>query len=243
MWKNFEAAVASHPETVFWWRDDDIAWINPVHPLLRIRAWRRLKWMLDLLDRRRMPTLAAAVPYRLLNHVRPLVKLLEGSEALVAVHGLRHKSRSVSRQNEFPQGLDGEKEFSQILDAHREFRKKFGARAVAIFVPPYNASSPNLEALLRREGFMISKSNLGAQSKQSKFNVDYDFVDWKRRRFHAHEKILGDLASLVRAGRPTIGLNGHHKMVSGVDRPFLERLLEIVGGKKQPDFLTIGMTG
>lgn len=228
-WQCLADELAARPWLRIWWRDDDAAFIHPLHAVLRLVARHRLEAMLDVLERYRMPTLVAVVPYKFLNGARPIARLLAQRGAPVAVHGLRHRSRLPGGANEFPPGLDDERQCALILQAHRELAMVYGPKALPVFVPPYNTMSPALACLLEAQGLVISARNPDPCAPESNDrHVDYDFVDWRARRLLPHDRILRDLTRLVRSGRRSLGLNGHHKLITRRDRAFFARLFACI---------------
>lgn len=225
LFKELELALAARPDLTIWWRDDDIAYIHPWHPWLRVRARSRLKFVCDILARSSIPALLAVEPWQFLEKAAPLLNIIKATPMPLAIHGIRHKNRARHGKSEFPPEYAGEAQCREILALFRRFRREFGERLLPVFVPPFNSIAPPLVRLLRQSGLAVSGSNV---SPGIAWNTDYDFVDWERRRLWSREKIVADLAQLCAAGSPFIGINSHHKLIAPRDRRFVRALLELL---------------
>lgn len=220
-----EQALAARPDLTVWWRDDDIAYIRPWHPWLRVQARTRLKFVCDLLAPSGIPALLAVEPWQFLEKAAPLRDIIMESPLPLALHGIRHKNRARDGKSEFPPEYAGKAQCREILAFFRRFRQVFGERLLPVFVPPFNSIAPSLVRLLMENGLAVSTSNV---SPGIAWNTDYDFVDWERRRLLPREKIVADLARLCRTGSPFIGINSHHKLIAPEDRQFVGSLLAVL---------------
>lgn len=125
-----------------WWRDDDAA-----------RATEPLNHLLELRERLGMPLALAAIPEQVDDSL--VARLMGERDVALLVHGLSHsdhalpgekkaefgRSRPLSlAENDARQGL-------QLLSA------KAGARALPVFVPPWNRLSADLRARLPALGY------------------------------------------------------------------------------------------
>lgn len=172
-----------------------------------------------------MPHFCAVVPFSFLRNAGQSIRMLEQSECFVAIHGLRHRMRG--RHCEFPPGLDGERERDLILNEFDAFGKRFGEKLLPVFVPPYNAVTMRLAGLLNDAGILVSAGNVPGLAA-SMLGVDYDLVNWQKRRLLDHAQILLDMAGLLKTGRLSIGINGRHKIIRSGDKIFIERLVEFL---------------
>lgn len=225
---NLREIIEANPKIRFWWRDDDVAYINIFRPDMRIIAYRRLRDMLALLAKFNIPYFFAVVPYKFLINFNPLLNLLKEYQALVAIHGIAHKNRAETGiKSEFPPGESSDYHIDKVLLYYQQLKKEFKSNLLPFFVPPFNYMSPDATILLEEKGLIISASNALSHTSV-KINVDYDMVNWSQRKIYPYETIINDLIEIIKDNHKTIGINGHHKIFNKQDLYFFQSLFEII---------------
>lgn len=203
-----------------WLRDDDAVAVTP--PLQQLAS---------LCAAHGVPYLIAAIPAKADEGLAAFIA--EQQLAEVAAHGWSHRNHAgAGPKAEFP--ID--RPSSEIQDDLRKARLRigslFGARAVPVYVPPWNRIAPEIAALLPAAGFR-AVSGLGrerAASALPAINVHLDIIDWRGSRGGREpEALAAELAAHLawsrEAGRCAIGILTHHLVHDGTAWGFLEELL------------------
>lgn len=205
-----------------WWRDDDA-----------IRATPELDRLLALSRGARLPLALAAIP----NGIEPSLagRLAGRDDVCVLVHGWSHA-------NHAPPG-EKTAEFGPhrpAADLAREARAglesvtdAFGARALPVFVPPWNRVDPAFAASLPSLGFRALSAAGRARIERgpdgfARIDTHLDPVAWREGNGLAGPEALG--AGLRRAldeGAGAIGLLTHHLAFGAVHWAFLEAFLDL----------------
>ena len=201
-------------EATLWWRDDDAAEPSPA-----------LSRLLGL--RPGCPLGLAVIPARAkASLARELTDAVD-----VLVHGFAHANHAAAgaRKSEYPAGRVAPDE----LRAGRErLEDLFGARALPVFVPPWNRMGDESAAALPAAGYRALSGYRGRpEGPLPRLDTHVDLVDWRGgRRFAGAGTVLGALAGALAARRrardpgPT-GVLSHHLVHDAAGWRFLERLL------------------
>ena len=229
-----QKALERNPEKIIWWREDDIAHIHPLRLLLRRQAASRLLFIVSRLEAYKVPALLAVEPKNFLDKSAFIKKIVDECQIPLAIHGIEHRNRAKTGRSEFPPEYATEREAGQICKIFEEFKKEYQGRLLPVFVAPFNNIADGLVDLLAQKGVRTASFN---HLETSDLNADYDFVDWTIRAILPYQQIIRELALLVEGPRNPICINSHHKIISGKDRPFIDRLLVIIGlhSKQNPD--------
>jgi hypothetical protein len=209
-----------------WWRDDDAAAPAP-----------RLGTLLAIADR--VPVALAVIPALA---GAALASALEGTpEAAVLQHGWQHADRAAgSRKSEYPAGRPRWLVAAEIAAGRARLGALFGARALPVFVPPWNRFDEEFLPLLRAAGIVglsgMATRRVGPpRGGLARLDVDLDLVAWRRDRgFIGAAAALGGLVGRLRAVRlggaaAAIGILTHHLMMDRATAAFLGRLLRLTG--------------
>jgi hypothetical protein len=202
----------------FWWRDDDAQRLTPA--LVRL---------LDQAKQAGTPLTLAVVPVGcdpdLATHLR------DRSDVTIAQHGVDHcNASSADRPSQFDDSTPVEAVALAIQAgavALEDFR-----RVLPIYVPPWNAVQPNVQAAL--EWLSIGGlSAFGQAASPSRIDAHIDLMRWGARpRFLGRQRFFRRLRRLLqdrrRAGHwaEPIGLLTHHLAHDEPAWRFLRALLD-----------------
>lgn len=215
-----------------WWRDDDAAVPTP---------------QLDRL-------LALAGPAPLALAVIPadakagLAAALDGfPQVSVLHHGWCHANHAAAgKKSEYPAERHPVEVADELDEGRRQLRALFGARALKVFVPPWNRFAERFVPLLGEAGFVAISRMASRKSAPSRaaaggiaaIDVHLDVVDWQGDRgFVGDAPALECLVDALRAERRgaqqqnnlgAVGLLTHHLVMDDASEAFLARLGEIV---------------
>ncbi len=211
-----------------WWRDDDAA--RPVPALERL---------LDMRAQAGAPLALAAIPATVEDATAARIDSHDGLDVLQ--HGYAHR-------NHAPPGtpkseLGPERPLDEVVDeltaGRRRLKALFGARAVAVMVPPWNRMADALVGRLGAAGFM-GLSSYGPRSHARpapgvrQVNTHIDIIDWRGTRgFVGVDEALALAVEHLRARRtraadsdePT-GLLSHHCAHDGAGWAFIGAFLD-----------------
>jgi peptidoglycan/xylan/chitin deacetylase (PgdA/CDA1 family) len=223
----------------FWWRDDDA---GPPAPAL--------DRLLALAARHEVPLGLAVVPARL--EPGAAERIAAARLATPLLHGLAHRNHASGpeKKSEFPP--------SRGLEAMREdlggglalLRAAFGARALAVLVPPWNRLAAALIRHLPALGIAglsrhQARDSVMAAPGVRQVNCHVDLIDWPGSRGFVGEPaalaLLCDHLAARRGGRadaeePT-GLLGHHLVQDEGCWSFLDALLALLTTNPAARFL------
>ena len=206
-----------------WWRDDDAADAGPeLDRLLAIRRDTGAPLALAVVPARATRALAD----RLGNE--PEVDLLQ--------HGYAHVNHATSPEKKIELGPQRPAMLvlGELGTGRLALERLFGARPLAVLVPPWNRIAPALVPTLPEIGF-CGLSTFGARRRTHpvrgllEVNTHVDLIDWKDRRFVGEAAALGALvSSLARAriSHEPVGLLSHHLAMDGGAWDFLRSILE-----------------
>jgi hypothetical protein len=215
----------------FWWRDDDAEAMTP-----------QLGRLLALAGP--APLALAAIPARASPDLE--TALARFPHVAVLQHGWNHANHArTGKKSEFPAGRPSA-EIARDLAAGRDRLKAiFDARAVAVFVPPWNRVAPEFTSFLRATGFaalsvMAPRQGTLVEAGLKAIDVHVDLVAWKRGRgFIGSRAALGGLVAELRARRgdsdgdmAPIGILTHHLVMDDAAADFLGELRKAIEGHR-----------
>lgn len=223
-----DAWSAAGRSATLWWRDDDGE--TPSAALDRL---------LSLAARCEVPLALAVIPA---GAGKALAGRLDTCEdVFVLSHGLAHRNLAPvgARKSEFGPERPLHEMLADVATGWNRLRLLFAARALPVFVPPWNRMAPALLPHLPDAG-LRGLSALGARAMTEpvpgllQINCHVDLVAWRSDRGFVGETAA--LASLVAhlAGRregkldsaEASGIMTHHLVHDEAAWRFLERLLE-----------------
>lgn len=212
----------------FWWRDDDA-----------VAPTRALERLLNLAGG--APIAIAVIPALTGPALADAVAGREGIAVLQ--HGWLHRDRArTGKKTEYPEELLPTVAAAEIDAGRARLKALFGARALPVFVPPWNRIADSLLATVAACG-VAALSAMASDPELPPLPVGFaalpvhlDLVAWRKdRRFIGEETALCSLVRHLRARRdhapPTapIGLLTHHLVMADATVAFLERLLAVTG--------------
>jgi hypothetical protein len=231
-----------------WLRDDDAT--MPGAQLDRLAA---------LAERFAMPVLLASIP---LLAQEALAQRLERAPLLrPCQHGAWHRNHAPpgEKKSEFGLHRPLPEILAEIAAGQARLRELFGARALSVFVPPWNRIHPQLAAGLPELGLSglscFRKFALGPSGGPRLVNTDLDLIDWHRGRVgRPADDLLTEMTALLasyreRPGRSaSFGLLLHHRDHDDTAWDFLASLLGRLSGHATvafagPDVLFAAATG
>lgn len=216
-----------------WWRDDDAATPTPqLSDLIRLAG--EVPLALAVIPALAQPELATAL------EGRPQIAVLQ--------HGWQHANRAKDgKKSEYPNGLPPSIVAAEIGAGRARLKALFGARALAVLVPPWNRFAGEFLPLLPPNGIaaistMVSPSGAAVPpgfvvSGLVAIDVHVDLVAWQGNRgFIGTAAALGGLVGHLRATRlgaadsaGPIGILTHHLVMDDPTAAFLERLTALIG--------------
>jgi peptidoglycan/xylan/chitin deacetylase (PgdA/CDA1 family) len=217
----FQAAGRTAP---FWLRDDDA-----------VEPGAALDQLLALTARHGVPVTLAVIPQ---NTGAALVARLGAEpEASVAVHGWSHVNHAGPAKKKCELGLDRPAEvvLAELQAGFDHLQKLFGAKFVALLVPPWNRIDP---ALIPRLAFIdfAALSVYGPEKPADNIgmiNTHVDLIDWHGSRGGRDPaELVADmvrrLAAIWEAGEgSSLGFLTHHLVHDAAAWDFLEALFAV----------------
>jgi hypothetical protein len=227
-----------------WWRDDDAVVPTPqLYRLLELAAGAPVGLAVIPADAK--AELASALQWF------PQVSVLH--------HGWCHANHATSgKKCEYPAERHPVDVADELDEGRKRMRTLFGARALPVFVPPWNRFSDRFVPLLREAGFIaISRmaprktTPLGELAKElaggiAVIDVDLDVTAWHEdRKFTGEAAALTRLVALLRARREggddaAIGVLTHHLVMDAATEDFLARLGETIAAHRAARWCDVG---
>ena len=216
-----------------WWRDDDAVAHTPA-----------LDRLLTLQRHAGVTLAIAAVP----AGVQPSLvdRLAEHDGVAVLVHGLAHTNHAPegAKKAEFGPHRPVAAMRAEAAGGLALLKKYFGARAMPVFVPPWNRIAPNLACVLHELGY-LGLSTFGGRSTANArlvtVNTHIDPLDW-----HGSGSLLEADAlrrmwerAIAERGAGNIGLLTHHLVSDEAIWSFCEAVLEILVSHPAVRFATL----
>lgn len=208
-----------------WWRDDDAIDVGP-----------SLDRLVDLVRDSQMPLALAVVPAQATAALAARVANEPGIDVLQ--HGYAHANHAVAPEKNVELGVQrpAMMTLGELATGWMALERLFGARALAVMVPPWNRIAPVLVPTLPEIGYR-GLSTFGPRPRVHpvrgllQVNTHVDLIDWKGGRTFAGEETV--LASLVTAlararggeGEP-VGMLSHHLAMDAGAWDFLSLLWE-----------------
>jgi hypothetical protein len=204
-----------------WWRDDDAMTATP-----QLAALLRLAEGIPLAVAA-IPALARAELAGAL-HGAPLVAILQ--------HGWQHRNHATSgKKSEYPPYRPAGQIAAEIAAGRARLASLFGARALPVFVPPWNRLAAEFAPLLAGTGMLglsaMAPRRWPAPAGVMAVDVHVDLVAWQSGRgFVGEPAALGGLVGGLRAMRegalaaPALGMLTHHAIIDRESAAFLARL-------------------
>lgn len=202
-----------------WLRDDDAVSVTPA-----------LERLTDLCAAHAVPYLVAAIPSRADEGLA--VYLADQPLAEIAAHGWSHRNHAAAAKAEFPIDRPRGEIVRDLTEARMRIETLFGAKAVPIYVPPWNRIAPEVAALLPLAGFRAVSALGRARSALPplpEVNVHLDVIDWRGSRGGRDPDTLANelaahLSSARENGWSATGILTHHLDHDAVAWRFLEDL-------------------
>jgi hypothetical protein len=207
-------------EARLWWRDDDAVTPTPeLDRLLGIAAGAPLGLAV-------IPADAAADLAAVLDPF-PLVVVLH--------HGWCHANHARGgKKSEYPADRHPVDIAEELDEGRQRLRSLFGARALPVFVPPWNRFAERFVPLLREAGLSTLSQMAPRKNKPPPgviiADVHLDVVAWHEdRKFIGVNAALGRLIAELRARRESddpgaIGVMTHHLVMDRATEDFMARL-------------------
>src|SRR5215471_3559014 len=211
-----------------WWRDDDaVAPTSELTALLQLAG--------------DAPVALAVIPARASPD---LPVSLEGiPQVTVLQHGWRHDNHAMAgaKKSEFPAERPEAAVAAELAGGRARLTALFRARALPVFVPPWNRFADGFVPLLTKTGIrglsaMASRKVKSVPPNIALMDVHIDLVAWKEdKRFigtaAALSALIGHLRSrrLGQAARAAVtGILTHHLVMDRAAAGFLDRLVATV---------------
>ncbi|QIB35956.1 glycosyltransferase [Ancylobacter pratisalsi] len=229
-WAHLDAALgrarAARRTLDFWWRDDDAT--EPTPALEALLANRR-RW--------KVPLALAVIPDRATPALAERLATETGVDVLV--HGWAHANHAPpgSKKAEFGPHRPMDVMVEQVREGRRRIEALFGARALPVFVPPWNRIDPELAGRLSGAGYRVlstyKRRSPAALPGLTEINTHWDPIDWHGGGGLVEEgKLLKQLAVLIEdelAAAPgtlePIGVLTHHLVHDRWIEGFLDALM------------------
>lgn len=202
-------------------RDDDAGWEND-----------RLLALLDSVDAAGACIDLAVIPLDISDPlVAELCARIDAAPARLALHqhGCAHVSHEIEgRKCEFGPSRSAEAQRHDIRGGWRLLQHLFGARAQAIFTPPWNRCAPHTPTVLAELGFEALSRDRGAPAQSALPEIAVD-VDWSRQLHDggpvAAAQALADALRERAADGAPLGLMLHHATMDATSLAQLADLL------------------
>ncbi|MGO4704578.1 glycosyltransferase [Microvirga sp. 2MCAF38] len=215
-------------EPSFWWRDDDA-----------VADTAQLDRLLAMARRYETGIALASIPR---NIEASLVERLKGEAAAsILVHGLLHRNHAPESEKKAEFGAHRAIELMEreALEGFRLTDETFGAKALPVFVPPWNRIAPDLVKRLAKLGYRgLSTFNTRIRPEAApsllQINTHIDPIDWHGSRSVLEpSQIIETLAAtLLRRAESKadpnepVGLLTHHLVHDEAIWGFCDRLLD-----------------
>lgn len=215
-----------------WWRDDDA-----------IRGNDRLDRLISIADG--IPISLAVIPApadpELAEWLAQPSRSPRAARVAILQHGWQHANRAGNgKKNEFPLGRSPLDVASDLAAGRIRLARLFGARALAVLVPPWNRFDPSFLPLLTNSGLTaISRVKPRPVAhpvpRVAEVNVHVDLVSWAGdRNFIGEAGALSAIVAHLRARRlcefdaaePT-GILSHHLVQDEQTEVFLRQLVTL----------------
>jgi len=238
-----DAWTESGRRASLWWRDDDAVAATP-----------QLAELLRLADE--VPLALAVIPAFAQPSLRDA--LADAPRAAVLQHGWQHVDRAAGgRRSEYPAGRAAAAVAAEIAAGRDRLAALFGARALPVFVPPWNRFAAEFLTVLPNHG-LVAVSAMASRRAPAPPNglppcltcldADLDLIDWRGDRgFIGEEAALTALIGGLRARRwgcaaaaRPLGLLTHHLIMDRATRTFIARLGAAIGGHRAGHWAAIG---
>jgi hypothetical protein len=218
-WRRLEAEIAHWREAGhrprLWWRDDDARTDTP-----------QLRRLIVQVARADLPLCLGVIPDGL---DRRLCVAVAPFERIVALqHGVDHVDRT-GAPSEFRPDESADRVASRLREGWAAL-EGFGRR-LPVYIPPWNAITPNVEAALGLSGHQGLSAWAGL-SRPGRTDAHIDLLHWRGGpRFAGHERILVRLTEALRLRRregrwdDPVGLLTHHLVHDEPAWRFLDELL------------------
>ena len=200
---------------VLWWRDDDARAVTP-----------ELRRLLVNLTRADAPLCLAVIP----DGLDPdLPGVLAPYRVTVVQHGFAHLNGRGSPPAEFSPAEDPVEVAARLADGWS--RLQGFRRRLPVYVPPWNALTPNVVAALSLSGHR-AVSAWNGPARPGRVDAHLDLMRWRGgARFAGQERLLARLTGLLQWRRKhgrwsePIGLLTHHLAHDEAAWRFLDELL------------------
>ena len=208
-----------------WWRDDDAVDAGPA-----------LDRLLAIVRATKTPLALAVVPAQATAALAD--RLSKEAEVDVLQHGYAHANHAVAPEKKIEIGLQrpAMMTLGELGTGWMALERLFGARALAVMVPPWNRIAPVLVPTLPEIGYR-GLSTFGPRPRVHpvrgllQVNTHVDLIDWKGgRRFAGEEKILAALVTAFARARgdggngEPVGILSHHLAMDAEAWDFLSLL-------------------
>jgi len=215
-----------------WWRDDDAA-----------AASGRLDRLVSIAGDTpiSLAVIPAATDPGLAAWLTHPSRSLQATRLAVLQHGWCHTSHAVDgKKSEFPPERSSHAVASDLAAGRARLTALFGARALAVLVPPWNRFDPRFLPLLAACGLSAISRVKPRRSHRpapgiAEANVHVDLIAWAgNRSFVGEEAALSGVVGHLRARRlaeadaeePT-GILTHHRVQDEATDAFLRRLVAV----------------
>lgn len=221
-------------EATFWWRDDDATDTGP-----------ELSAFLSAAAETGMPLALAVIPEPATAALADTIAAHDGVSVLQ--HGYAHRNHepAESRKSEYGPARVREEVAAEIVAGSARLRSLFGAKALPVFVPPWNRIEGEIAARLPGLGLRGLSTFTARDSEQPvpglrQVNTHVDLIDWRGdRRFRGDEAVLDAVIGHLRDRRtkaaapdePT-GILSHHLIGDRRCLDFLARLGAVVSAHR-----------
>jgi peptidoglycan/xylan/chitin deacetylase (PgdA/CDA1 family) len=216
----FDRHLAEGRSFDFWWRDDDA-----------VADGGALDRLIALTRSTNLPLSLAAIPARLERSLVDRVREEDG--VTILVHGWQHANHAAfdERKAEFGRHRPVPEMMREARQALLAIHDAFGARALPVFVPPWNRVSPELARRLPELGYRAISAfgQAAGHGEIARIDTHLDPVEWRGSRGLAPAASL--VAMIRRAaarGSDTIGLLTHHLVHDAALWRFCEELATLV---------------
>lgn len=218
-WRSLTAEIArwraAGRRPRLWWRDDDAQTVTPqLHRLLLLAA------------RADLPLCLAVIPEGL--DARLCAEIAPYGRIAVLQHGVRHKDDSG-----LPSEFHPDEESDRVARRLAEGWSKLDGfqRRLPVYVPPWNALTPNVAIAVHLCGLQ-AVSGWNGLSRTRRIDAHIDLLRWKGGpRFAGRQRVLGRLTHALGLRRrrrlwgEPIGLLTHHLVHDEPAWRFLDQLL------------------
>ncbi len=212
----------------FWWRDDDATRPTPA-----------LERLIGLSEQNGLPVALAVIPKQATGALVDRVR--QAPTLTVLQHGFAHKNHANGAKGEAASEFGKERSLDDSLRDLRKGRNRmdglFGARAIPVFVPPWNRMGDAFTDKLPDAGFKGYSAFGGLPSEETKGHLDvhWDPISWKGgAQFcgteKAWKKLAEELERRCEDRCAPLGLVTHHLAHDEDVWTFLDELLSTLAG-------------